>query len=72
MNCQASYRKWEVIKNVILESSSAIPIVMGDFNLDEQMKYMIDYSHNAYYESLDQTFKELGLHLVNFDINCVN
>ena len=45
---------------------------MGDFNLDEQMKYMIDYSHNAYYDTLDQTFKELGLHLVNFDINCVN
>ena len=29
-------------------------IVVGYFNLDEQMKYMIDYSYKAYYDTMEQ------------------
>ena len=43
-------------------------IILGDFNLNENMKYQQDYSHKAYYEELMQTFEPLGLiQLVNFE-----
>ena len=56
------------IKNAIEESRERIPIVLGDFNLDENKKYRIDYAYRSYYESLDEHFDQLNLvQLVEFE-----
>ena len=40
---------------------------MEDFNLEESKRFNNDYSHEAYYELLDQEFEQMGLiQQVNF------
>ena len=42
-------------------------LLLGNFNLNEEMKYRRDYSHSAYYNELIETFDPLGLvQLVDF------
>ena len=44
------------------------PLILGHFNLDENKKYNIDYSHKAYFELLINTFEPAGLEqLIDFD-----
>ena len=43
-------------------------MVLGDFNLNEEMKYNNEYSHKSYYDELNLTFDPLGLiQLVDFE-----
>ena len=49
-------------------SGGAKFLILGDFNLNEEMKYKSDYSNNAYFEDLNKTFDPLGLiQLVEFE-----
>ena len=42
-------------------------LILGDFNLNETMKYTNNYSHKAYYDELSQAFDPLGIiQLVDF------
>ena len=44
------------------------PIMMGDFNLDERIKYLNSYGNKAYYEDLIGVVEGLELlRMVNFD-----
>ena len=43
-------------------------VILGDFNLNENMKYNNDYSHKSYYDELHSVFDPLGLEqLVDFE-----
>ena len=42
--------------------------MMGDFNLDERMKYLISYGNKAYYEDLIEVVEGLEMQqIVNFE-----
>ena len=61
-------KQLQLIKTAIEENQSVRPIVLGDFNLDENKKYLNDYSHRLYYEELIDTFDPLGLiQIVDFN-----
>ena len=43
-------------------------ILLGDFNLDEKLKFNPEYSHAAYYNELNSTINSYGLvQLVTFN-----
>ena len=43
-------------------------IILGDFNLNEELKNSNDYSHKNYYDELEEVFSPLGLvQLVEFE-----
>ena len=42
-------------------------IILGDFNLNETLRYSNDYSHKSYFDELNPVFDNLGLiQLVDF------
>ena len=43
----------KLMKDALVNLGQRIPIILGDFNLDENKHYKVDYSHRAYYELLD-------------------
>ena len=46
-------------------------IILGDFNLNDTMRYSNDYSHKSYFDELNPVFDNLGLfQLVDF-ITCI-
>ena len=54
-----------IIKNLI---DKQIVLVLGDFNLNETMKFSNDYSHKSYFDELRLVFDPLGLiQMVEFE-----
>ena len=42
-------------------------VILGDFNLNDEMRYSNDYSHKSYFDELNPVFNNLGLfQLVDF------
>ena len=57
-----------MIKAALERSNERIPIVVGDFNLDENKKFKNDYAYKSYYDLLDEHFDPLNLvQLVEFE-----
>ena len=57
-----------LLKNAVADARNHSCIILGDFNLNEEMKFRHDYSHKAYYDELITAFDPLDLvQLVNFE-----
>ena len=46
----------QLIKNAAEQRGNKKLVVLGDFNLNEEMKYNNGYSHKSYYDELNLTF----------------
>ena len=67
---QLDYFKNQIrlIKPALNNLGTRKPIIIGDFNLNEDRKYDHEYSHRAYYEILTEAFDPQGLiQIVNFN-----
>ena len=53
------------IKQATEQAGQKRVIILGDFNLNEEMKYKPEHSHKAYYEDFMSTFDLIQL--VNFE-----
>ena len=50
-----------LIKLALHNLGNRKPIIIGDFNLNEEQKYDHEYTHRAYFEILNETFDPMGL-----------
>ena len=58
----------QLIKTAAEQRGDKKLVLLGDFNLNEAMKYNNDYSHKSYYDELDEIFDQLGLvQMVEFE-----
>ena len=58
----------QLIKTAVQQKGHKKVVILGDFNLNEAMKYNNDYSHKSYYDELNSVFDPLGLiQLVEFE-----
>ena len=60
---QQNYFKIQLglIKQATESAGNIRVMIIGDFNLNEEMKYRPDYSHKHYYEDLIEIFDPLSL-----------
>ena len=42
----------QLIKTAIMQKGNKRVVILGDFNLNEVMKYNVDYSHKSYYDEI--------------------
>ena len=58
----------QLIKTATDQRGSKNIVILGDFNLNENMKFSNEYSHKSYYDELNDKFDPLGLiQLVEFE-----
>ena len=50
-----------LIKNALLEDTARQPIIVGDFNLNDALKYQIDYSNHYLFAMLNHEFENQNL-----------
>ena len=58
----------QLVKNAAEQRGDKKLVLLGDFNLNEAMKFNNDYSHKSYYDELNTIFDRLGLiQMVEFE-----